>query len=80
MSVGTDGTVSGGTINDAIGEWHDVLLWDQLGSLPRFNYTTGANPSILVSQVSSSANGLYCGKNEPTSWIRFYGTDSECQS
>jgi hypothetical protein len=80
VSIGTDGTVSGGTIDDAIGEWHDVLLWDQLGSLPRFNYTTGANPSILVSQVSSSANGLYCGKNEPTSWIRFYGTDSECQS
>jgi hypothetical protein len=80
VSVGTDGTVSGGTINDAIGEWHDVLLWDQLGSIPRLNYTTGTNPSILVSQVSASANGLYCGKNDPTAWIKFYGTDSECQS
>jgi hypothetical protein len=80
VSIGADGTVDGGTIDGAIGTWHGVLHWDQFGSLPQLNYTTGANPSILVSQVNTSANGLYCGKNDPVAWIRFYGTDSECQS
>ena len=80
VSIGTDGSISGNTIDDAIGAWRSALHWDELGSVPHLVYSTASTLDIEVERASASADGLYCGTNDPTSSIVLYGQDAQCQS
>jgi hypothetical protein len=81
VTIGTDGTVSGGTIDGAIQAWQGALHWDwsELGAVPELTYSTSSDPGIDVSLGSASSDELYCGNNDPTSFIILYGADQDCQ-